>query len=319
MVVCVIPPLEPPRPGNPPLASPKNNMDTAASPGAPASGRSLPFDLRTIAGGTLVLELSSSASFDTLRASMRAELGTNPEKLKGANCRLDLGRREVDLFDLRRLIHLLKDEFGLHVVGLHCLPEALTRLAERELKIKVYPGAPSAEPIPAATVPPTPPPSPSAPALAGQAEEGPTELVRDAPAEEEDGELPGTGKLLTIDGTVRSGAVIRFAGDIQVFGDVNPGAQLIAGGNVLVFGALKGLAHAGARGDITATSIGPVIMAFDMRPTQLRIGKVIQLPSQSPEHSARQIAPEIAWLSGGSIVIEPYRGRLPSPAPKEST
>ena len=297
-------------------------MDTAASPGAPASGRSLPFNLRTIAGGTLVLELSQAASFDALRTAMRAEITAN--QFNGANCRLDLGRREVDLFDLRRLIHLVKDEFGLHVVGLHCLPEALTRLAERELKIKVYPTTPTAEPAPAAIVTAPAPAAPAVvtapaqPALAGQ-DEGPTELVRDAPSEEDDDELAGTGKLLTIDGTVRSGAVIRFAGDIQVFGDVNPGAQLIAGGNVLVFGALKGLAHAGARGEITATSIGPVILAFDMRPTQLRIGKVIQLPAQSPEHTGRQIAPEIAWLSGGSIVIEPYRGRLPSPAPKEST
>lgn len=286
----------------------------AVTPSASAP-RPAPFSLRNVAGGALVLELAPGAAFDTIRAAMRAELGATPGKYQGTTARIDLGRRDIDLFDLRRLIHLVKDEFGMDVVGLYCTVETLQRQAERELKIKVHVNAsPAAEPAPtpAAVTPPTPPTP--APALAGQAEEGPTELVRDASAEEEDEDLGGTGKVLTIPGTVRSGAVVRFAGDIQVFGDVNPGAQLIAGGNVLVFGALKGLAHAGARGDDKS-----VILAFDMRPTQLRIGKVIQLPAHPPEHVGRHVAPEIAWLSAGSIVIEPYRGRLPSPAHKEST
>lgn len=248
-----------------------------------------------------MLELAAGATFDALRAAMRAELGGAPERFAGATVRMDLGRRDIDLFDLRRLIHLVKDEFGMNVVGLHCVPEALVRLAERELKVKVFAAAPAPEPEPA------PEPAPAPPVLAGP-EEAPTELVSAADTEEEP-EPPGAGKVLTIDGTVRSGAVVRFGGDIQVFGDVNPGAQVIATGNVLVFGALKGLAHAGARGDDKA-----VILAFDMRPTQLRIGKVILLPAESGRHAA----PEIAWLSGGSIVIEPYRGRLPSPAHKES-
>ena len=275
--------------------------NSASSP----SGRS--FNLRSVPGGALVLELAAGASFDQLRAALRAELGAGgPERFGGATTRLDLGRRDIDLFDLRRLIHLVKDEFGMNVVGLHCVPEALVRLAGRELKVKVYAAAPPAEPEPepVAAVP-EPPPSPP---LAGEVEEAPTELVRAADTEEEP--ETGGGKVLTIDGTVRPGAVVRFGGDIQVFGDVNPGAQVIATGNVLVFGALKGLAHAGARGDDRA-----IILAFDMRPNQLRIGKVILLPAESGRPSA---APEIAWLSGGSIVIEPYRGRLPSPAHKES-
>jgi septum site-determining protein MinC len=245
---------------------------------------------------------------------MRDELGATPGRYAGTSVRLDLGRKEIDLFDLRRLVHLVKDEFGMDVVGLLCTPEALQRHAERELKLKVHLQAPPPEPAPAVVTTP----APAAP-LAGQADEGPTELVRDAPGEDDvEPEPGGVGKVLTIDGTVRSGAVVRFSGDIQVFGDVNPGAQLIAGGNVLVFGALKGLAHAGARGDLAHAGIGAVIMAFDMRPTQLRIGKVIQLPAQSPERLERHVTPEIAWMCNGSILIEPYRGRLPSPASKEN-
>lgn len=288
-------------------------MANYAAPSA-SSPRPAPFALESAPGGGLVLKLTDRASYDVLRAAMRAELGATPGRYQGATVRIDLGRRDIDLFDLRRLIHLVKDEFGMDVVGLHCTVETLQRQAERELKIKVHvaSAAPAPEPAPA----PPPAPAPAPPALAGP-DETPTEIVREAPAEADDEEPAGTGKVLTIPGTVRSGAVVRFAGDIQVFGDVNPGAQLIAGGNVLVFGALKGLAHAGARGDLSA-----VILAFDMRPTQLRIGKVIQLPSSPPEQVGRHVAPEIAWLSGNSIVIEPYRGRLPSGAAlasKEST
>ncbi|MES2638297.1 MAG: septum site-determining protein MinC [Myxococcota bacterium] len=275
--------------------------------------RTDPLTLRTVAGGSLVLELAPGASFDTLRTALRTELGAVPGKYTGTSARFDLGRREIDLFDLRRLVHLVKDEFGVDIVGVYCTSEAVQRHAERELKLKVHILAPVVEAAPVVT------PAQAAP-LAGQAEEGPTELVRGASVEDDDdAEQEGAGRVLTIDGTVRSGAVVRFAGDIQVFGDVNPGAQLIAGGNVLVFGALKGLAHAGARGDLPSTTgVGPVILAFDMRPTQLRIGKVIQLPAHAPDHAARHIAPEIAWMSNGSIVIEPYRGRLPS-APSAAT
>lgn len=291
----------------------------ATSSSVAAPSRTDPLTLRTGPGGSLVLALAPAASFDALRTALRSELGATPARYSGTSARFDLGRRELDLFDIRRLVHLVKDEFGLDIVGVYCTSEAMQRHAERELKVKVHILTPEAEV--AETLLGAPKNAP----LAGQAEEGPTDIVRGSRGEDEDdAELQGAGRLLTIDGTVRSGAVIRFAGDIQVFGDVNPGAQLIAGGSVLVFGALKGLAHAGARGDISpSTSVGPVILAFDMRPTQLRIGKVIQLPATAPEqhgrHTAPYAAPEIAWLSNGNIVIEPYRGRLPSPAAGPAT
>ncbi len=286
----------------------------AVTPSAAAPVRTDPLTLRTMAGGALVLELGAGASFDTLRVAIRAELGATPGKYAGTSARFDLGRREIDLFDLRRLVHLVKDEFGVDIVGIYCTSEAVQRHAERELKLKVHLLTPGAEPAASPALGVVASASVVAP-LAGQAEEGPTELVRAASAEDDaEDDQPGSGRVLTIDGTVRSGAVVRFAGDIQVFGDVNPGAQLIAGGNVLVFGALKGLAHAGARGDDTS-----IILAFDMRPTQLRIGKVIQLPAHAPDQAGRHIAPEIAWMANGSIVIEPYRGRLrPAPTPTAS-
>lgn len=261
-----------------------------------------PYVIRGMSAGALILSLQPGASFEELRAAIRTGFGAAPARFAGACMRLDVGSRDVDLFELRRLIHLLKGEFSVDVVGLHCSNEALLRFAEREFKLKVHLHAAVAEPEAA---PPPPAPSP--------VEEAATELVSQPSSDEED-DLPAGGRLLSIDGTVRSGAVVRFAGDIQIFGDVNPGAQLIAGGNILVLGALKGLAHAGFRGDDRS-----VILAFDMRPTQLRIGKVIQLPKAlSPEQEARHVIPEVAWIHNGSIQIEPYRGRLPH-AFKEST
>lgn len=260
-----------------------------------------PYTLKGAAGATLVLALAPDVAFDALRAALRTGLGATAGTYAGHTVRMDLGTREIDLYDLRRLVHMLKGEFQLDVIALQCTSDALRRLAERELKVKVH-TAPVAEDV-------SPPPTPSPAAPEPDVSESPTELVSQPVPDEEEPEAGG--RVLTIDGTVRSGAVVRFPGDVQVFGDVNPGAQVIAGGNVLVFGALKGLAHAGFRGDERA-----VILAFDMRPTQLRIGKVIQVASGT-EDRARP-APEVAWLSAGSIVVEPYRGRLPT-ASKESS
>lgn len=66
-------------------------------------------------------------------------------------------------------------------------------------------------------------------------------------------------------------------------------------------------AHAGARGDDRA-----VILAFDMRATQLRVGKVIGLTQTGdPDRPSRGYTPEVAFVQAGSIVVEPYKGRLP--------
>ena len=60
---------------------------------------------------------------------------------------------------------------------------------------------------------------------------------------------------LVVRGTCRAGEVLRVPGNVVVLGNVNPGAQIIAEGDILVFGSLRGMAHAGAAGDSTATII----------------------------------------------------------------
>lgn len=76
----------------------------------------------------------------------------------------------------------------------------------------------------------------------------------------------GEQTALFLHRTLRSGTRIEFAGHVVVLGDVNPGAEIVAEGNVLVWGRLRGMVHAGAKGNRKA-----VICALDLSPTQLRI------------------------------------------------
>ena len=52
---------------------------------------------------------------------------------------------------------------------------------------------------------------------------------------------------------------IEFEGSLVILGDVNSGAEVIAGENIVILGDLRGLAHAGARGNKKA-----VIIAVDV-------------------------------------------------------
>ena len=100
-------------------------------------------------------------------------------------------------------------------------------------------------------------------------------------------------------GTVRNGQRIDYKGNIIVMGDVNPGAEIVAGGNIIVLGNLRGMAHAGAAGDMKA-----VVIALCLQPTQLRIGNII---TRSPEgEMEKPHYPEIAYIKGDSLFIEPY-------------
>jgi septum site-determining protein MinC len=49
--------------------------------------------------------------------------------------------------------------------------------------------------------------------------------------------------------TVRSGVEIRHPGTIVILGDFKSGRAVIAEGDIFVWGRLRGVAHAGARGN----------------------------------------------------------------------
>ena len=71
-------------------------------------------------------------------------------------------------------------------------------------------------------------------------------------------------------GAVRSGQKLEFEGSIVIMGDVNDGAEVIAGDNIVILGALRGLAHAGAKGNVNA-----IIAASSIDAPQLRIANII--------------------------------------------
>ena len=72
-------------------------------------------------------------------------------------------------------------------------------------------------------------------------------------------------------GSLRSGQRLEFEGTLIILGDVNDGAEAIAGENVIVVGTLRGLAHAGAKGNKQA-----IIAANKIESPQIRISNIIK-------------------------------------------
>lgn len=101
-------------------------------------------------------------------------------------------------------------------------------------------------------------------------------------------------------GTVRSGQLISFEGNVVIIGDVNPGGEVMATGNVIVMGSLRGMIHAGADGNKEA-----VVAALCLQPTQLRIADVI---TRSPDTRGARPAliPEMAVVKDDMVYIESF-------------
>lgn len=95
----------------------------------------------------------------------------------------------------------------------------------------------------------------------------------------------GEETALFLSRTLRSGTRIEFSGHVVIWGDVNPGAEIIAEGNVIVWGRLRGMVHAGAKGNRNA-----VICALDLSPTQLRIAEEVSAILKPREDPAPEIA-----------------------------
>ena len=72
-------------------------------------------------------------------------------------------------------------------------------------------------------------------------------------------------------GSLRSGKKLEFEGSIVVLGDLNAGAEVVAGENIVVLGVIRGLAHAGAKGNIKA-----IISANDINCPQIRIANIVK-------------------------------------------
>ncbi|MBK8784166.1 MAG: septum site-determining protein MinC [Anaerolineales bacterium] len=93
---------------------------------------------------------------------------------------------------------------------------------------------------------------------------------------------------LFVNKTVRSGTRIEFPGNIVIVGDVNPGAEIVAEGNVIIWGRVRGMIHAGSKGDRSA-----FICALDLSANQLRIADEVSA-TLKPQKDPR---PEIASIN----------------------
>lgn len=101
-------------------------------------------------------------------------------------------------------------------------------------------------------------------------------------------------------GTVRSGQLINFDGNVVILGDVNPGAVIEATGNIVVMGLIRGVVHAGCDGNKDA-----IVAALGLNPTQLRIADIITRPPDENEAGGSQ-GPELAYVKGDMLYVERF-------------
>lgn len=71
--------------------------------------------------------------------------------------------------------------------------------------------------------------------------------------------------------SLRSGQKVEYEGSLVILGDVNAGSEVIAEENIVVLGNLRGLAHAGAKGNRKA-----IIAASMIDCPQIRIANIIK-------------------------------------------
>ena len=97
-------------------------------------------------------------------------------------------------------------------------------------------------------------------------------------------------------GSLRSGQKLETEGSIVILGDVNSGAEVIASDNIVVLGNLRGLAHAGAKGNKQA-----IIAAGLLDTVQIRIANIVREINREEETLHKQ-----AYVSvvDGIILIE---------------
>ena len=122
---------------------------------------------------------------------------------------------------------------------------------------------------------------------------------------QESGGLDRQNEALLIKTTCRSGEVVRYPGDVVILADVNPGAEIIADGDILVFGTLRGLAHAGAGGDIQAT-----IIALNLEAPRIQIGPFIGMAPKAKKRSkSNQPGPTLALVRDCHEIISSIEQR----------
>ena len=97
-------------------------------------------------------------------------------------------------------------------------------------------------------------------------------------------------------GSLRSGQRLETEGSIVILGDVNSGAEVVASDNIVVLGNLRGLAHAGAKGNKKA-----IIAAGNLDTVQIRISNIVKEidRDEEPVHIQAYV-----YIEDDKIIIE---------------
>ena len=96
-------------------------------------------------------------------------------------------------------------------------------------------------------------------------------------------------------GSLRSGQRLEVESSVVILGDVNSGAEVVASDNIVVLGNLRGLAHAGAKGNKEA-----IVAAGNLDAVQIRISNVIKEIDKDDSVLNTQV---YAYVDGDKIVI----------------
>ena len=95
--------------------------------------------------------------------------------------------------------------------------------------------------------------------------------------------------------SLRSGQKLEYEGSIVLMGDLNAGAEIIASDNIDIVGNLRGLAHAGAKGNKKA-----IIAASCIDAPQIRIANIIKEIEKTQEGSKKTFA----YVEEDKIILE---------------
>ena len=97
-------------------------------------------------------------------------------------------------------------------------------------------------------------------------------------------------------GSLRSGQRMETEGSLVIIGDVNSGAEVVASDNIVVLGSLRGLAHAGAKGNKQA-----VIAAGVFDAVQVRIANIVKEINRDDEPLHKN---SYLYVENDKIIIE---------------
>lgn len=99
-------------------------------------------------------------------------------------------------------------------------------------------------------------------------------------------------------GSIRSGQKMEFEGSLVILGDVNAGAEVLAEDNVVILGILRGMAHAGAKGNKEA-----IIAAASIESAQIRIADIVkEIEREDNVEDTREIK-TYAYVEENEIIL----------------